>query len=160
MEEVGTINTLTITFTGDLKYGRTMHSLSKSKLLQHYNVRIKLVSPPSLSLPADVRQQMGLAGQLVQEGAELTKEVVARSDVLYCTRVQKERLEAPGEYEPLRGGLIVDKSVLKHAKPKMLVMHPLPRNEELSEEIDSYPRAAYFKQVCLASPVIRHGRSG
>ena len=150
-EELGTVNSLTITFTGDLRYGRTVHSLVK--LLQHYDVRIQLVSPPSLALPTEVRQNLIGAGQLIYEGSELTREVIARSDVIYCTRLQKERFEDPTEYERLRGGLIVDNSVLKHAKDQMIVMHPLPRNEEVGEEVDFDQRAAYFRQVSLLPPV-------
>lgn len=146
-EELGTVNSLYITFIGDLRYGRTVHSLCK--LLQHYDVHIQLVSPPSLALPADVRQQLISSGQLVLESSELTKKIVARSDVLYCTRLQKERFENPTEYEQLKGKLVVDNSVLKHAKSHMAVMHPLPRNDEISEEVDFDPRAAYFRQVCL-----------
>ena len=146
-EELGTVNSLTITFTGDLRFGRTVHSLVK--LLQHYDVRIQLVSPPSLALPADVRQQLIGAGQLIHEGNELAKEVIARSDVLYCTRLQKERFEDVSEFERLRGGLVVDNSVLKHAKQHMIVMHPLPRNEEVGEEVDFDQRAAYFRQVSI-----------
>ena len=85
----------------------------------------------------------------MHESTELTKEVVARSDVLYCTRLQKERFEDPAEYEILKGKLVVDNSVLKHAKAQMVVMHPLPRNEEVGEEVDFDQRAAYFRQVCL-----------
>ncbi|KAG8527659.1 uncharacterized protein KY384_007812 [Bacidia gigantensis] len=144
-EELGTVNGLTITFTGDLRYGRTVHSLIK--LLQHYDVRVQLISPPSLALPAEVRQQLIGTGQLILEASELTKEAAARSDVLYCTRLQKERFEDPGEYERLRGGLVVDNATLKHAKPHMIVMHPLPRNEEVGEEVDFDQRAAYFRQV-------------
>ena len=144
-EELGTVNTLTITFTGDLRYGRTVHSLVK--LLRHYDVRVQLVSPPELALPVDVRQQLISSGQLILETHELSKEVVARSDVLYCTRLQKERFEDPSTYEKVRGGLIVDNSVLKHAKAHMIVMHPLPRNEEVGEEVDFDQRAAYFRQV-------------
>ena len=145
-EELGTVNTLTITFIGDLKYGRTVHSLIK--LLQHYDARVQLVSPPSLALPTDVRQKLISSAQLVSETSELSKKIVARSDVLYCTRLQKERFEDPAEYERLRGGLVVNNSVLKHAKTGMIVMHPLPRNEEMGEEVDFDPRAAYFRQVC------------
>lgn len=144
-EELGTVNSLYITFIGDLRYGRTVHSLCK--LLQHYDVHIQLVSPPSLALPTDVRQQLISSGQLVLESSELTKEIVARSDVLYCTRLQKERFENLKEYEQLKGKLVVDNSVLKHAKAHMAVMHPLPRNDEISEEVDFDPRAAYFRQV-------------
>ena len=154
-EELGTVNGLTITFTGDLRYGRTVHSLVK--LLQHYHVRIQLVSPPSLALPSDVRQQLVGAGQLIHEGSELTKEVIGRSDVLYCTRLQKERFEDPMEYERLRGGLVIDNSVLKHAKEQMIVMHPLPRNEEVGEEVDFDQRAAYFRQVSLLRVILSFG---
>ena len=134
-----------ITFVGDLRYGRTVHSLVK--LLQHYDVHIQLISPPSLALPADIRQSLVGAGKLVHEGSALTREVVSRSDVIYCTRLQKERFEDPKEYESLRGSLVVDNSVLKNAKQNMIIMHPLPRNEEVGEEIDYDQRAAYFRQV-------------
>lgn len=83
------------------------------------------------------------------ETTELTKEVVARSDVLYCTRLQKERFEDLDEYEQLKGKLVVDNSVLNHAKSHMIVMHPLPRNEEVGEDVDFDQRAAYFRQVCF-----------
>ncbi len=146
-EELGTVNGLYITFIGDLRYGRTVHSLCK--LLQHYDVHIQLVSPPSLALPTEVRQQLIGSGQLVLESSELTKEIVARSDVLYCTRLQKERFDNVTEFEQLKGKLVVDNSVLKHAKAHMAVMHPLPRNDEISEEVDFDPRAAYFRQVCF-----------
>lgn len=146
-EELGTVNSLYITFVGDLRYGRTVHSLVK--LLQHYDVHMQLVSPPSLALPPDVRQQLIGSGQLMLETTELTKEIVARSDVLYCTRLQKERFEDPEEYEQLKGKLVVDNSVLKHAKSHMIVMHPLPRNEEVGEDVDFDQRAAYFRQVCF-----------
>ena len=144
-EELGTVNSLYITFIGDLRYGRTVHSLCK--LLQHYDVHIQLVSPPSLALPQEVRQLLIGSGQLVHESPELTKEIVARSDVMYCTRLQKERFEDGEEYERLKGKLVVNNSVLKHAKAQMIVMHPLPRNEEVGEEVDFDQRAAYFRQV-------------
>lgn len=146
-EELGTVTGLTITFTGDLRYGRTVHSLVK--LLQHYDVHIQLVSPSSLSLPNDVRQHIINSGQLTLESTELTSEVVAKSDVLYCTRVQKERFKDMEEYERLKNSLVVDNAVLKHAKSQMIVMHPLPRNQEVGEEVDFDQRAAYFRQVSL-----------
>ena len=145
-EELGTVNSLYITFVGDLRYGRTVHSLVK--LLQHYDVHIQLISPSSLALPTNVRQSLISAGKLVHQGPALTREVISRSDVIYCTRLQKERFENLGEYERLRGGLVIDNNVLKHAKPHMVIMHPLPRNEEVGEEVDFDQRAAYFRQVC------------
>lgn len=153
-EELGTVNGLYITFIGDLRYGRTVHSLCK--LLQHYDVHIQLVSPPSLALPTEVRQQLISAGQLTLESSELTKEIVTRSDVMYCTRLQKERFDDISEYESLKGKMVVDNSVLKHAKAQMVVMHPLPRNEEVGEEVDTDQRAAYFRQVCLIANVKSH----
>lgn len=148
--ELGTVTRRTITFIGDLRYGRTVHSLIK--LLQHYEgVRVQLIFPPTLALPAGVRQQLVSSGQLVWAGNELTKEVVGRSDVLYCTRVQKERFEDLEEYERLKNSLVVDGAVLKHAKSHMIVMHPLPRNQEIGVDVDLDLRAAYFRQVSWAS---------
>ncbi|KAK6381513.1 Carbamoyl-phosphate synthase [Exophiala oligosperma] len=144
-EELGTVTGLTVTFTGDLKYGRTVHSLVK--LLQYYEVRINLVAPKDLALPEDVREQIVSSGQLAIESETLTPEIVAKSDVLYCTRVQKERFSSLQEYERLKDSLIVDNSVLKYAKSSMVVMHPLPRNREISEEVDFDQRAAYFRQM-------------
>ncbi|KAF1810502.1 carbamoyl-phosphate synth [Eremomyces bilateralis CBS 781.70] len=144
-EELGTVNGLTITFVGDLKYGRTVHSLCE--LLKHYSVSVQLVSPPELSLPASVRENLVSRGQLAGEYTELSPSVIAESDVLYCTRVQKERFEDPEVYNKVKDALVVDNSVLKHAKPNMIVMHPLPRNREIAEEVDFDPRAAYFRQM-------------
>ncbi|KAI2686268.1 hypothetical protein CBS147355_1755 [Penicillium roqueforti] len=144
-EELGTVTGLTITFTGDLKYGRPVHSLIK--LLQFYDVRIQLVAPKALALPDDVRQQIVASGQLVLESEELTPEIVASSDILYSTRVQKERFVDIIEYERLKNTFIIDNALLKHAKSHMVVMHPLPRNAEISEEVDFDQRAAYFRQM-------------
>jgi len=144
-EELGTVSGLTITFIGDLRYGRTVHSLVK--LLQHYNVHVQLVSPSALALPVEVRQLLISSGQLVAESHELSQEIVARSDVLYCTRVQKERFDDLDQYEQLKDSFVVDNSVLQHAKSQMIVMHPLPRNAEIGEEVDFDQRAAYFRQM-------------
>ncbi|KAK9461776.1 uncharacterized protein V1516DRAFT_663483 [Lipomyces oligophaga] len=144
-EELGTVNGITVTFMGDLKYGRTVHSLCT--LLQHYQVRVQLVSPPALALPAEYRDELERAGMLVLETEHFTPEVVAATDVLYCTRVQKERFPDLSEFERLKDVYIVDASSLKHAKKQMTVLHPLPRNNEISEEIDFDQRSAYFRQM-------------
>lgn len=149
-EELGTVTGLTITFTGDLRYGRTVHSLLK--LLQFYDVRVQLVAPPELALPAEVRQQIVSSGQLVLESDRLTPEIVAQSDVLYSTRVQKERFSDLEQFERLKNSFIIDNALLKHAKSHMVVMHPLPRNAEIAEEVDFDQRAAYFRQVCFFVP--------
>ncbi|TKX24295.1 pyrABCN-like protein [Elsinoe australis] len=144
-QELGTVNGLTITFVGDLKYGRTVHSLCE--LLKHYKVNIQLVSPSALALPAKVRRSLENRGQLVSETEQLTPSVVSKSDVLYVTRIQKERFEDPELYEKVKGELVVSSATLRAAKQNMIVMHPLPRNEELSKEVDDDPRAAYFRQM-------------
>jgi carbamoyl-phosphate synthase/aspartate carbamoyltransferase len=144
-EELGTVKGLTVTFVGDLRYGRTVHSLCE--LLKHYDVNIQLVAPPTLALPSTVRELLKSRGQLLLESTELTPEIVGRSDVLYCTRVQKERFPDLAHYEAVKDAYVVDNAVMKAAKSSMIVMHPLPRNNEIHEEVDFDPRAAYFRQV-------------
>ncbi|PSR81987.1 pyrABCN [Coniella lustricola] len=144
-EELGTVQGLTITFVGDLLYGRPVHSLIY--LLQHYEVKVQLVNPKALALPPAVYEQLVKSGQLLAESETLTPEILARSDVLYCTRVQAERFPTKDEYERVRGSYRIDNATLKNAKSSMIVMHPLPRNEEIAEEVDFDPRAAYFRQM-------------
>lgn len=144
-EELGTVNGITVTFMGDLKYGRPVHSLCR--LLQHYQVRINLVSPKELRLPNGLRRELADAGLLGVENDTLTPEIISKSDVLYCTRVQQERFDSPEEYERLKDVYIVDNKILSHAKQHMVVMHPLPRVNEIREEVDYDHRAAYFRQM-------------
>ncbi|KAH7035604.1 uncharacterized protein B0I36DRAFT_360945 [Microdochium trichocladiopsis] len=144
-EELGTIQGLTITFVGDLLYGRPVHSLVY--LLQHYGVKVQLVSPKALALPAEVRELLVSSGQFLCESEELTPEIVARSDVLYCTRVQKERFPSLEEFEKVKNSYRIDNATLKDAKQSMCVLHPLPRNDEVAEEVDYDQRAAYFRQM-------------
>jgi len=144
-EELGTVNGLVITFVGDLKYGRTVHSLCE--LLSHYDVTVNLVSPTTLPIPATVLAALKSRGQLGTVSSDLSPEIVAQSDVLYCTRVQKERFADVASYERVKDSFVVDNKLLKSAKKSMIVMHPLPRNNEIHEEVDFDPRAAYFRQV-------------
>ncbi|KID92275.1 aspartate carbamoyltransferase catalytic subunit [Metarhizium guizhouense ARSEF 977] len=144
-EELGTVQGLTITFLGDLRYGRTVHSLVQ--LLRHYHVKVQLVAPKGLELPKDVKDQLVASSQLLGESDTLTPEIIAHSDVLYCTRVQQERFETAEQYERVKNSYRVDNATLKHAKSHMVVMHPLPRNEEVAEEVDFDQRAAYFRQM-------------
>lgn len=153
-EELGTVSGITVTFVGDLRYGRAVHSLLQ--LLRFWEVRVNLVCPKDLALPDEVYQRVKASGQLVSEAEELTPEIVASSDVLYCTRVQKERFSDQAEYERLKNSFIINNSVLKHAKSQMVVMHPLPRNMEVSEEVDFDERAAYFRQVSTPPLFARH----
>lgn len=144
-EELGTVNGITVTFMGDLKYGRPVHSLCR--LLQHYQVRINLVSPSELRLPQALRKELSDAGMLGVESETLTPEIISKSDVLYCTRVQQERFDSKEQYERLKDVYIVDNKILSHAKDQMVVMHPLPRVNEIREEVDYDHRAAYFRQM-------------
>ncbi|KAH3688291.1 hypothetical protein WICPIJ_000720, partial [Wickerhamomyces pijperi] len=144
-EELGTVNGITVTFMGDLKYGRPVHSLVK--LLKLYQVRVNLVSPKELRLPDDLRTELINAGMLASESEELTKEIIGKSDILYCTRVQKERFASADDYERLKDSYVVDNKILAHAKQHMAILHPLPRVNEIKEEVDFDQRAAYFRQM-------------
>lgn len=146
-EVQGTINKLHITFVGDLRYGRTVHSLLQ--LLAHYSVTVRLVAPARLQLPAKLRADLQRRGQLEAESEHLTDEILAKTDVLYCTRVQKERFANEAEYESVKDGVRVDNRTLRAAKASISIMHPLPRNRELDEEVDFDQRAVYFDQVCF-----------
>jgi carbamoyl-phosphate synthase/aspartate carbamoyltransferase len=143
-EELGTVNGLTITMVGDLKHGRTVHSLVK--LLSHYNVKINYVSPESLKMPQDIKEEAHKAGIMQYETSSLD-EVIASTDVLYVTRIQKERFKTVEEYNQVCGSYIITNQVLQAAKSHMIVMHPLPRVNEIDPEVDYDPRAAYFRQM-------------
>jgi aspartate carbamoyltransferase len=142
--ELGSVNGLTITMLGDLKYGRTVHSLAR--LLRLFSVRINYVAPESLRMPPAIMAELSERGVRQGEYQDLDTPL-AESDVLYVTRVQKERFEDPAEYEAVRGSYVVTPATLAHAKSKMIVMHPLPRVGEISMEVDPDPRAAYFRQM-------------
>ncbi|KAF3986076.1 hypothetical protein FT663_04493 [Candidozyma haemuli var. vulneris] len=144
-EELGTVNGITVTFMGDLKYGRPVHSLLY--LLRHYQVRVQLVAPKELSLPESIKTMLREHNMLSVETEQLTPELIAKSDVLYCTRVQEERFKDRDQYMRLKDTYIVDNKILSHAKSHMCVMHPLPRTTEIKEEVDFDQRAAYFRQM-------------
>lgn len=141
-EELGTVNGLTITFVGDLKYGRTVHSLSK--LLRFYSVKINFVSPDQLRLPEDVKEELR-KNTRYEEMTELGS-VIAETDVLYVTRVQSERFSDESEYERLKDTYVINNTVMARAKKHMIVMHPLPRNNEIAEEVDFDSRAVYLSR--------------
>jgi aspartate carbamoyltransferase catalytic subunit len=144
MEELERVDGLTVTMLGDLKYGRTVHSLAR--LLSLYVVRVNYVSPEILRMPPELVEE--LAGKGVSQKAyDSLEPVLAESDVLYVTRVQKERFEDEADYEKVRGSYVIGPETLEQAKDRMIVMHPLPRVGEISMEIDHDPRAAYFRQM-------------
>ena len=143
-EELGRIDGLTVTMLGDLRYGRTVHSLSR--LLALYDIRINYISPEILMMPADVVNELHERG-VSQTTHDDLDQVLATTDVLYVTRVQKERFENPDDYESVKGSYVITPDTMTHAKRQMIVMHPLPRVGEIAMEVDDDPRAAYFRQM-------------
>ncbi len=143
-EELGHLDGLTVTMLGDLKYGRTVHSLSR--LLSLYKVRLNYVSPDILTMPSDVVEELR-AKKMEQHESNVLDQVLPETDVLYVTRVQKERFEDPAVYEKVKGAYVIDTATMKSAKQHMIVMHPLPRVTEISMDFDEDPRAAYFRQM-------------
>lgn len=153
-EELGRLDDLTVTMVGDLRYGRTVHSLSQ--LLAHYNVKLNYVSPQKLRMPKDIRLGLHAAGVEQQESRDLG-DFIDETDVLYVTRVQKERFQ--GEkgrklYEAIKDDYIITPETMERAREHMAVMHPLPRVNEIDIRVDFDPhrRAAYFRQVSNGVP--------
>jgi aspartate carbamoyltransferase len=150
--ELGEIDGLTITLLGDLKYGRTVHSLAR--LLSLYDVRLNYVSPEILRMPVEIVEEVKDKG-IPQSDLMNLEEAVPETDVLYVTRVQKERFEDPEQYELAKGAYVITPETLTQAKEKMIVMHPLPRVGEISMEVDLDPRAAYFRQMEYGHEYVR-----
>jgi len=144
VEELGEVDGLTVTLLGDLKYGRTVHSLAR--LLSLYDVRLNYVSPGILRMPPEILAEIDARGIPQAEFDEL-EPALPETDVLYVTRVQKERFSDLDEYESVRGAFIISPETLAEAKERMIVMHPLPRVGEITIEVDADPRAAYFRQM-------------
>jgi aspartate carbamoyltransferase len=144
LEELGTLEGLTVTMLGDLKYGRTVHSLSR--LLAMFNTKLNYVSPDILRMPAEIVAELNEKGISQTEYTSLEK-ALPESDVLYVTRVQKERFTDEAVYESVKSAFVIDPEVMKPAKQHMIVMHPLPRVGEISVDFDDDPRAAYFRQM-------------
>ncbi len=140
----GDVDGMTVTMLGDLKYGRTVHSLAR--LLSLFKVKINYVSPEILRMPKEVMNEVGEKG-IPQAEFNSLEQVLPETDVLYVTRVQKERFEDPAEYEKVKGAYVIDPDIMKAAKQEMIVMHPLPRVGEISVDFDDDPRAAYFRQM-------------
>jgi aspartate carbamoyltransferase catalytic subunit len=143
-KELGKIDGLKVSLVGDLKYGRTVHSLSYA--LTMFDVDLTLVSPPQLSMPEEVVSDLEASGLRVNSTSDLN-EVIDTSDVIYMTRIQKERFPDPTEYERMRGAYSLDAQVLSGAKKNMIVMHPLPRVDEIKTDVDETPHARYFMQT-------------
>ncbi len=149
-ESFDTLTGLRVVLLGDLKYGRTVHSLAHA--LAVFGSEIVLTSPASLGLPDEVVERLEHMGAKVSVEPDLHK-AVRDSDVLYVTRIQKERFTDESDYRKVAGSYRIDADVLKEAKPRLIVMHPLPRAGEISPEVDGTPHAVYFRQAFLAVPV-------
>jgi len=143
--EKGSLNGLTIGFCGDLKFGRTVHSLIRA-LLRYDGVRIILASPDELRVPDYMREDLIGSGVEFLETRDLS-EVMPSLDVLYVTRVQRERFFNEEDYIRLKDSYIIDLSKLRNAKKELMILHPLPRVNEIATEVDADPRAFYFRQA-------------
>lgn len=142
----GHLDNITIGLCGDLKFGRTVHSLINA-LIRYPNVRFVLISPPELRVPDYIRQEVLKANGAFYKEVTQLEEIMPELDLLYMTRVQKERFFNEEEYIRMKDCYILDKKKMEYAKKDMLVLHPLPRVNEISTEVDRDTRAVYFKQV-------------
>jgi aspartate carbamoyltransferase catalytic subunit len=149
-KEFGKIDGISIGMVGDLKYGRTVHSLAKA--LTHFKgVKLYLVAPESLKMPKYIINEIKESMQIVE--TEELEEILPELDVLYSTRIQKERFGDPVEYEKVKDSYILGKEILEHTKKVFRIMHPLPRINEIKHELDETPAALYFKQAANGIPV-------
>ncbi|MEM0128206.1 MAG: aspartate carbamoyltransferase [Thermoplasmatales archaeon] len=148
-KETGKVDGKNIGFVGDLKYGRTVHSLAKA--LSTFDVTIYLISPEGLKIPKHIKKEIEKSVQ-IRESRDI-ESVIEQLDVLYVTRIQKERFPDINEYNKVAGTYVIRPSLISKGKKSLLVMHPLPRVNEISPEVDNLPQARYFKQASYGVPV-------
>lgn len=144
--EKGRLDNLTIGFCGDLKFGRTVHSLTKA-MSRYKNIKFVFIAPPELKIPEYLKHDLLDAKNLDYKEVETIEEVIEDLDILYMTRVQKERFFNEQDYIRLKDTYILDLKKLEKSKSDLIVMHPLPRVNEIAIEVDDDPRAKYFDQV-------------
>jgi aspartate carbamoyltransferase len=142
--ERGKVDGTTIVLCGDLKNGRTVHA--GVEVYKHYNCKLILVAPDQLKMPAEILTRLRGHSVQVEETASL-EEALAKGDVLYMTRIQKERFADPAEYERLKGSYILTREMVERIRPNLTVLHPLPRVNEITTDVDDLSNAAYFRQV-------------
>ena len=140
----GTLDNLDIVFVGDLKYGRTVHSLVIA--MTNFNCRFHLVSPPELKLPSSVKMHIKEKNLEYFQYTDLS-EVMPMADIIYMTRIQKERFLDPIDYEKVKNSYILQRSLLTNTKANMRILHPLPRVNEINVDVDDLPQAYYFQQA-------------
>jgi aspartate carbamoyltransferase catalytic subunit len=148
--EMGRLEGLNISLVGDLRYGRTVHSLAIA--LAKFGNTINLVSPEGLEMPGEVVGFLEETGRF-GKACHSPEEVIAETDILYVTRIQKERFPDPVEYEKVAGMYRVDPELVSRGPEHMIILHPLPRVNEIAPEVDSLPQAKYFQQAFNAVPV-------
>ncbi len=144
--EKGRLDNLTVGFCGDLKFGRTVHSLTKA-MSRYKNIKFVFIAPPELKIPEYLKHDLLDAKNLDYREVETIEEVIEDLDILYMTRVQKERFFNEQDYIRLKDTYILDLKKLEKSKSDLIVMHPLPRVNEIATEVDDDPRAKYFDQV-------------
>ena len=144
--EMGRLSNLTIGLCGDLKYGRTVHSLIEA-MSRYKGIQFVLISPEELKIPGFIRYNVFENQGIPYTEVSSLEEAMPDLDVLYMTRIQRERFDDPWEYERLKDSYVLDTEKMKLAKEKMCVLHPLPRVNEISVKVDDDPRAAYFRQA-------------
>ncbi len=149
-KERGSLDKLKIAFVGDLKYGRTVHSLSKA--LTHYDAEMYFVAPESLQMPKYVLEDMDRAG-IKYHIVEDFRDILAEVDVFYMTRIQKERFPDEEEYNKVKGVYVINRdNILDKCRDEMIIMHPLPRVDEISTDLDETKHAKYFEQAANGVP--------
>ncbi len=140
----GRLDDLTITMVGDLKYGRTVHSLLQA--MSHFNTRFKFIAPPELQMPDEYKNYLKERGLSFSEHTNL-EENINDTDILYMTRVQRERFHDSIEYEKVKNVYELKNSMLKNTRDNLRILHPLPRVNEISADVDNNPKAYYFEQA-------------
>lgn len=140
----GTLDNLNIAFVGDLKYGRTVHSLVMA--LTQFNTTFHLISPTELKLPSSVKMYIKDANLEYHQYTEIT-DAIPKIDILYMTRIQRERFSDPMEYERVKNSYILKNSMLEQSRQNLKILHPLPRVNEINEDVDPNPKAYYFQQA-------------
>ncbi|HNR42764.1 MAG TPA: aspartate carbamoyltransferase [Bacteroidales bacterium] len=140
----GTLDNLNIFLVGDLKYGRTVHSLMMA--MSRWNTTFNFISPEELKMPDEFKLYLENLGLKYYEHSDFT-EIISRADIIYMTRVQKERFSDPIEYEKVKNVYVLRNSILANTKPNMRILHPLPRVNEIHTDVDNNPKAYYFEQA-------------
>jgi aspartate carbamoyltransferase len=142
--ERGQVDGNTIALCGDLKYGRTVHA--GAELYKHYDCKLIFVAPEPLRMPAEITARLREQGVEVEETTDL-EAAMAEASVLYMTRIQKERFDDPAEYERLKGSYVLTREMVERINPDLTILHPLPRVDEITTDVDDLPGAAYFRQA-------------